>query len=151
MTPIVRRGTIDDLDQLAVLFDQYLVFYEKESNLSRHTQYLKERIENNEAVIFVTCDATNVNELIGFALIYSTFSSTRLEKMLILNDLYVLPTIRKGGVGKLLITSCIEHAKASNAAILRLRTAVDNTTAQGLYHKMGFIRDEAFYTYNINF
>jgi ribosomal protein S18 acetylase RimI-like enzyme len=146
---MIRQATIHDLDQLTTLFDQYLVFYKKPSNLEKHKSYLKERIENEEAIIFLAFDDLLKNEAIGFTLIYPTFSSVRLSKILILNDLFVNSTIRNNGVGEKLITKTIELAKELDADLVRLKTAKDNTIAQGLYHKMGFTKDELYHTYDL--
>ena len=75
---MTRKATTQDLDQLTNLFDQYVVFYKNPSNYEKHKNYLKERLENNEAIIFVATDDEDENKLIGFALIYVTFSSLAL-------------------------------------------------------------------------
>lgn len=144
---MIRKATIEDLDQLTTLFDKYLVFYRKPSNYEKHKSYLKERIENNEAIIFLAFD--DENKAIGFALIYSTFSSLLLNKILILNDLYINSSIRNNGIGEQLILKTIELAKEFDSNLIRLRTAKSNNIAQGLYHKMGFIRDEYLYSYDL--
>ena len=82
---MIRKATLQDLDQLTLLFDQYLVFYKKPSDYEKHKTYLKERIENNEAIIFLAFDEDNKEKAIGFTLIYVTFSS------LALNQLYLKP------------------------------------------------------------
>ena len=108
---MIRKATIKDLDQLTILFNKYLVFYKKTSNLEKQKSYLKERIENNEAIIFIAFDDEIKDEALGFALIYPTFSSLLLSKILILNDLYVDSTIRKNGIGQKLILKTVELAK----------------------------------------
>ncbi len=40
---IVRRATLEDLDKLAVLFDEYRQFYGASSNLSLSAAFLKQR------------------------------------------------------------------------------------------------------------
>ena len=92
---MIRKATLKDLDQLTSLFDQYVVFYKKPSNYEKHKTYLKERIENNEATVFMAFDDENPEKAIGFTLVYVTFSSLALNKILILNDLFVDSTIRK--------------------------------------------------------
>ena len=71
-----RKATVKDLNQVAILFDKYRVFYRKESNIEEAKVFLKERIENNDSEIFV---AENENQLIGFVQLYPLFSSTRLK------------------------------------------------------------------------
>jgi ribosomal protein S18 acetylase RimI-like enzyme len=146
---MIRKATIQDLYQLTPLFDQYLVFYKKPSNYEKHKLYLKERMENNEAIIFMAFDDETKDKAIGFALIYPTFSSILLNKILILNDLFVDSTIRNNGIGEKLILKTAELAKELGIDLVRLRTAKTNVTAQGLYHKMGFMRDNLVYTYDL--
>ena len=146
---MIRKATIKDLDQLTILFNKYLVFYKKTSYLEKQKAYLKERIENNEAIIFIAFDDEIKDKALGFALIYPTFSSLLLSKILILNDLYVDSTIRKNGIGQKLILETVELAKELNVDLIRLRTAKNNVIAQELYHKMGFIRDEYQYSYDL--
>jgi len=146
---MIRKATLQDLDQLTPLFDQYLIFYKKPSHLERHKAFLKERMENNEAIIFIAFDDEIKEKAIGFTLIYPTFSSVLLSKILILNDLYVDSTIRNNGTGEKLILKTVELAKELGLNLIRLRTAKNNMIAQGLYHKMGFVRDEHLYTYDL--
>ncbi|MCI4443818.1 MAG: GNAT family N-acetyltransferase [Lentimicrobium sp.] len=146
---MIRKATIQDLDQLTPLFDQYLIFYKKPSNFEKHKAFLKERMENNEAIIFIAFDDEIKDKAIGFTLIYPTFSSVLLSKILILNDLFVDSTIRNNGTGEQLILKTVELAKEININLIRLRTAKNNVIAQGLYHKMGFVRDEYLYTYDL--
>jgi ribosomal protein S18 acetylase RimI-like enzyme len=146
---MIRKATTQDLDQLTNLFDQYAVFYKNPSNYEKHYAYLKERLENNEATIFVASDETNEDKLIGFALIYVTFSSLALNRILILNDLFVDSSARKKGIGEKLILQTVELAKELGANDIRLRTAKNNTVAQGLYHKMGFVREDFLYSYDL--
>lgn len=146
---MIRKASLKDLDQLTPLFDKYLIFYKKKSNLEKHKSFLKERIENNEAIIFMAFDDENKDKAIGFALIYPTFSSVLLSKILILNDLYVDSTIRKNGIGEKLILETVALAKELDSDLIRLRTAKNNIIAQGLYHKMGFVRDEFLHSYDL--
>jgi len=146
---MIRKASLKDLDQLTPLFDKYLIFYKKKSNLEKHKSFLKERIENNEAIIFMAFDDEIKDKAIGFALIYPTFSSVILSKILILNDLYVDSTIRKNGIGEKLILETVALAKELDSNLIRLRTAKNNIIAQGLYHKMGFVRDEFLHSYDL--
>jgi ribosomal protein S18 acetylase RimI-like enzyme len=84
--------------------------------------------------------------VVGFALVYPTFSTVRLSKILILNDLFVNSDLRNTGIGERLIEKVVELAKEIGADMVRLRTAKTNTTAQGLYHKMGFVTDDFYLT-----
>lgn len=146
---MIRKATTNDLDQLTNLFDQYVVFYKNPSNYEKHYAYLKERLENNEATIFVACDEENEEKLVGFVLNYITFSSLALNRILILNDLFVDSSARKKGIGEKLILKTVEFAKEIGSNDIRLRTAKNNTVAQKLYHKMGFVREDFLYSYDL--
>lgn len=146
---MIRKATLQDLDQLTNLFDQYVVFYKNPSNIEKHKAYLKDRIENNEATVFLAFDENNPEKAIGFTLIYITFSSLALNKILILNDLYVDPNVRKNGVGEKLISQTVALAKELGSNLIRLRTSKSNTVAQGLYNKMGFVREDYLYSYDL--
>ncbi len=146
---MIRKATLQDLDQLTNLFDQYVVFYKNPSNIEKHKAYLKERIENNEATIFLAFDENKPETAIGFTLIYVTFSSLALNKILILNDLYVDSNARKKGIGEKLILETVAFAKEIGSHLIRLRTAKNNTVAQGLYNKMGFVREDYLYSYDL--
>lgn len=146
---MTRKANIQDLDQLTNLFDQYVVFYKKPSNYEKHYSFLKERIKKNEAVIFVAFDEENPNKLNGFVLNYITFSSLALNKILILNDLFVDTSARKKGIGEQLILDTVAFAKEIGSKDIRLRTAKNNVAAQKLYHKMGFVREDFLFSYDL--
>ncbi|AOW10972.1 GNAT family N-acetyltransferase [Flavobacterium gilvum] len=146
---MIRKAATQDLDQLTNLFDQYAVFYKNPSNYEKHYAYLKERLENNEATIFVACDEENKEKLIGFVLNYITFSSLALDRIIILNDIFVDSSARKKGIGEKLISKTIEFAKEIGSPDIRLRTAKNNTVAQRLYQKMGFVREDYLYSYDL--
>lgn len=143
---MIKKATLEDLEACTLLFDKYMVFYNKPSDLEKHRSFLQERIGRHEATVFL---AFENYKAIGFTLVYPTFSSVRLSKILILNDLYVEKEQRKNGIGEKLIQKVIELAKLSNADLVRLRTANDNYIAQGLYEKLNFKRDEKFLTYDL--
>ena len=142
----IRKGSIEDLNQLSQLFNQYRQFYEQTSDLPLATQFIAERISKQESVIFVA--ENNEGELIGFCQIYPSFCSVIAAKVGILYDLFVDSTARKTGAGRALMLAAHEYAVKSGLARLDLSTAKNNYTAQALYESLGWKRDEVFYTYS---
>ncbi|MGE8550288.1 MAG: GNAT family N-acetyltransferase, partial [Acinetobacter calcoaceticus] len=69
---IVRRATFEDLEQLAVLFDEYRQFYGASSNFNESFHFLKQRFENRESVFFIHIKDDKIT---GFILLYLGFSS----------------------------------------------------------------------------
>ena len=66
-----------------------------------------------------------------------------------LNDLFVKPDARTAGVGSALLQAAADFGRAEGAIRLTLSTAIDNTTAQAVYERMGWVRNTAFFTYNL--
>lgn len=143
---MIKQLHLKDLAQLVPLFDQYMVFYEKESNPQKYEGYLRDRIEQNEATVYIAYDEDN--QPVGFVLNYHSFSSTALGRIIVLNDLYVSETERKKGIGQKLIERTFELAQELGAVRVDLGTAKTNVTAQGLYEKIGFVKDTEYYDYS---
>ena len=144
-----RKATIQDLPQLAELFDQYRVFYHKDSDIPAAENFLKERIENGDSEIFV---AKNEEKLVGFVQLYPLFSSTRMKRYWLLNDLYVNENYRGKGFSKQLIEESKDLAKSTDAAGILLETGKSNDIGNQLYPSCGFeIYDEVnFYEWSNN-
>jgi len=130
-----RKSTIQDLPQLAGLFDQYRVFYHKESDIPAAENFLKERIENKDSEIFVAEENGN---LVGFVHLYPIFSSTRMKRYWLLNDLYVNENNRGKGYSKELIEEAKQLAKSTNACGVLLETGKNNDVGNQLYPACGF-------------
>ena len=140
----IRKASINDLDQLSELFNLYRIFYKKESDLKGGKEFLKERIEKNESEIFI---AEIDSKAVGFVQLYGSFSSTRLKRMWLLNDLFVHPDFRGNEISKMLIERSKELAIETNACALTLQTAKTNDVGNSLYPKTGFELDEEFNYY----
>lgn len=135
----IREATLNDVEQLAVLFDGYRVFYKKESNLQAAVVFLTERIKNKESVIFIA--ENKETHLTGFVQLYPLFSSTRMKRLWLLNDLYVHPGFRGRQISVLLLNKAKQHAAETNSCGLMLETAKSNTIGNQLYPKTGFTLD----------
>lgn len=130
-----RKATIQDLAQLAELFDKYRIFYHKESDISAAENFLKERIENKDSEIFVAKENGN---LVGFVQLFPIFSSTRMKRYWLLNDLYVNDNYRGKGYSKELIEEAKQLAKSTEACGVLLETGKSNDIGNQLYPACGF-------------
>ena len=142
----IRLASPDDLPQLAALFDAYRVFYAQPSDIKLARQFIAERLDNKDSVIFVAVDTEL--KLIGFCQIYPSFCSVIAAKIGVLYDLFVDPTVRKNGAGKALMITAHQYAAEHGFARLDLTTAKTNLAAQGLYESLGWVRDDVFYSYS---
>ncbi|TAE71478.1 MAG: GNAT family N-acetyltransferase [Bacteroidetes bacterium] len=134
-----RKVTIKDIEKLAQLFDDYRIFYEKKSDLKQAEIFLSERIQKKESEIFVV--ETDDNNLVGFVQLYPIFSSTKMKKLWLLNDLFVDKQHRGKGISKQLIEISKELCKQTNACGLVLETAKSNEVGNKLYPQTGFVLD----------
>ncbi len=150
----IKRINSTERHLVVDLFDQYRVFYKKPSDKVLADNYIKERLERNESIIFVALEDVNGSEVaIGFTQLYPTYSSVRAVKNWILNDLYVAADHRKKGIGEQLIQAAMQFAKTDGAQYVQLETAIDNYNAQRLYETIGFVKqqpDEGYFVYKID-
>ena len=144
----VMRAAVDDIETVAPLFDAYRQFYQQPSDLDGARAFLTERLERGESVIFLALldDGTPA----GFTQLYPIFSSTTMQRAWLLNDLFVAPAARRGGVGRALLERAHAFARETNSKELMLQTAVDNFPAQRLYESLGWQRDNDFYVYMLS-
>ncbi len=134
-----RKITITDIKKLSILFDNYRIFYEKESDLQGSEKFLFERTQNNDSEIFVA--ENNENDFVGFVQLYPIFSSTMMKRLWLLNDLFVDENYRSQGISVLLINEAKNLCKETNACGLILETAKSNEIGNKLYPKTGFSLD----------
>jgi ribosomal protein S18 acetylase RimI-like enzyme len=134
----------EHLESLALLFNQYRIFYQQASDIEAAKYFLKERFQNNDSAVFAAIDN---EEIVGFTQLYPSFSSVSMKRVWILNDLYVKESHRRNKVATLLIKTAQEYAKDSGAVRLILATHISNIGAQKLYESQGYIQDKEFYHY----
>lgn len=145
LTTSIIRATVEQLDLVADLFNQYRVFYGQESDLNLAHHYISERLYNEESVVFL---ALNVDgEPVGYTQLYPSFSSVSAQRSWILNDLFVTESGRSCGVGRALMNAATQHAIETGANGLSLETAHDNVVAQSLYESLGYKRETAYLSY----
>jgi len=131
------KATLNELEELCILFDEYRQFYRKESDIEAAKVFLKERIERNESEIFYT--KNDDGAITGFVQLYPLFSSVRMKRKWLLNDLYVRKPFRGKGYSVSLIERAKDLARETGAFALSLSTEKTNTIGNNLYPKAGFV------------
>jgi|TARA_B110000503_G_scaffold37214_1_gene60895 GNAT superfamily N-acetyltransferase len=132
------QANLNHLDDLAVLFDVYRVFYKKETDLDAAKKFLRERLANDQSVIFMVY---NDSRAVGFTQLYPVFSSVNMAAVWLLNDLFVDPVYRGKKIGKQLLEAAQNHCTASGAKGVSLETEQTNVVGNKLYPIMGFEKD----------
>ena len=142
----IVHADLSHLDALVPLFDAYRVFYRKPSDPEAAQAFLSDRLGAGDSVLFL---ARLGDEAVGFSQLYPLFSSVRMRRVWLLNDLYVAPEARRQGVAVALMDAARDYAASTGAVALQLATEHDNTDAQALYERLGYERDTDFRTYEL--
>ena len=132
----IREATTTDVKQLSGLLNQYRVFYRKDSDMERAQSFIADRLEKKDSEIFVA--ENDQQELVGFVQLYPLFSSTRMEKLWLLNDLFIDPRYRGKEISVRLIERAKKLVKDSSACAMFLETEKSNIIGNNLYPKTGF-------------
>jgi len=142
----VHTSTLGDIPNLVPLFDAYRIFYEQASSLEAAKQYLTERMSKNEAIVFHVTNKQGA--FVGFCLLYPFWSSISMQRIWVLNDLYVNHDHRKHGVAHILMSRADAYAVETNAKEVILETHPSNTPAKNLYKKFGYKLDVEYEHWN---
>ena len=141
----VRRAVLSDLEVLTPLFDGYRQFYGRAPDLPAAESFLRARFDHSESVVFLAhAEAAPV----GFTQLYPSFSSVSLARTFILNDLFVVASHRRTGVGSELLRAAVEHARSLGAVRVTLNTDIQNSAAQATYEAGGWKRDREYFAYH---
>lgn len=143
---LIEKARPENAKEIAPLFNAYRQFYEKESDLPGAELFLYERLKATESVIYF---AKNTElRAVGFVQLYPLFSSTRMKRLWLLNDLFVSPEFRGRGISHQLIAACKQLCIESNACGMMLETAKSNFIGNNLYPTAGFELDTAHNYYS---
>ncbi len=143
----IRKVNINEVEKVAEVFNKYRIFYGQKSDLNLAKEFVSQRIINEESVIL--CAFNERDEVLAFTQLYPTFSSVSARTSWILNDLFVDEKNRKKGIARLLMQSAKELAVKTKAKSIFLQTSHDNKNAQALYESLAYVRDEEYYSYNL--
>lgn len=140
----IYQATLEQLDDVALLFDQYRIFYRQTSDLNAARKFIEKRLQQQDAVIFL---AKENEQPVGYTQLFPSWSSVSMQRLWILNDLFVIPTSRNRGIAKALMFKAQDYAIMTKAARMLLATEVTNIIGQNLYESMGYRQFDDFYHY----
>ena len=129
-----RELSESDYEQWRPLWDGYLVFYDhslsEEQTALTWSRFFDPEFNFRAFVLELG------GEVVGFAHCSFTVSTWNDKPNLYLEDLFVKPSVRRGGIGTQLILGCAEFARQQGAEKLHWLTHKDNLTAQSVYRKL---------------
>jgi len=145
MEVTIRRGTTEDIEEIAKLFDAYRVFFGQGSDLLLAREFLGRRLRNSESVVY--CAFTPDERCVGFAQLYPSFSSVSARRIWILNDLFVPGHFRGRGIGTRLLGEIEAFGNETRAKGILIETKASNAGAQKLYESRGYqkVTERFFY------
>jgi GNAT superfamily N-acetyltransferase len=143
MTVAIRRIEPRDERRWRELWDAYTRFYEKDPS-EPITRYTWMRIVDPATPVWAIVAEDSEDGVVGIANYLVHDSTSTLTPVCYLEDLYVDPTRRTAGVGKMLIDWLAAESKTRGWAELYWHTKETNYRARGLYDKYaphsGFLR-----------
>ena len=145
MTHITALNTTDREDWLP-LWLAYLDFYESELS-AEQTALTFARITDQAHPIHGAIARDDDGRAIGFVHWFTHPATWSAGPYCYLEDLYVAPDVRGGGVGRALIATVTDAARSAGASKVYWLTQSHNATARTLYDKVA--TDTGFVHYEI--
>lgn len=140
--------TLSHLSELVSLIKEFAEF-EKLSEFCKVSENdLREAIFGEHK--FVNClVAESENKLIGYALFFPVFKSFRGERSMFLEDLYISPKVRGGGLGLKILKAVARAAKERNCVRMDWQALKWNAPAIEFYKKLGANADDENYDFSL--
>lgn len=133
----IELATVADIPEITTLLS-LLFSQEAEFQPDIEAQYrgLSTIISNPEIGEILTIRTDD--SIVGMINLLYTVSTALGERVVLLEDMVVLPQVRGSGVGSKLLQAAIAHARASGCKRITLLTDCDNEAAQKFYRNHGF-------------
>ncbi len=145
---ILPITSAEDLEKILPLIRGYQAFYNGESDDDRNRAHFLQLLESSEGGMQLVAWSA-AEEPLGFATLYFPFSTVRADRFCLMNDLFVIPSARRLGVGKALIESCIRFAGDLGFPTIEWQTQAENKAAQLLYEKIPGAVSAEWRTYSV--
>lgn len=134
------------IDVLVLLFNEYRIFYEQQSDLAGCRTFIEKNLRQNRSKLFLLLDDRGV--AVGFSQLYPAISSLTMHHYYYLSDLYIDKAARGKGYARYLMNFITDFCTCEGAERLTLDTALINQIAQSLYESLGYQREEVYITYH---
>jgi GNAT superfamily N-acetyltransferase len=132
---VVRPAERKDRPQLLELMQGYFAFYRTPFDQPR-VEALLDLLEQDPGLgVQLVADADG--RLQAFASLYACVDTLVADRILVMNDLFVDPSLRSQGIGATLFDASLAYATAHGYARLDWVTAEDNHDAQRFYDRHG--------------
>jgi GNAT superfamily N-acetyltransferase len=138
-----------DLPELLPLLRAYCDFYEVAPSDQALVELSRALLADPRREGLQLLARDDAGRAVGFATLYWTWQTLAAARVGVMNDLFVAPEARGGGVARALIAACVERCREHGATELIWQTAHDNHRAQALYDRLGATRDDRWLDYSL--
>lgn len=133
----VRQAEAADAGALAVLYDELLRSYGHQPRPHDTPGFIADLLQRAWVRMFIAADAGGA--LVGFIGCGLTYSAVSLRLALTINDLFVLPHVRRRGVATQLLAAAQTYATRNGMAKIFVEAATEATFVIRLYERAGFV------------
>jgi GNAT superfamily N-acetyltransferase len=147
---VIAVVTEADLPDLLPLMRGYCDFYEVAPSDEALLAMSRELIADPDKEGLQLIARDDSGRAVGFATIFWTWSTLSASRIGVMNDLFVHPDARGGGIADALIDACAERCRERGATSLEWTTARDNHRAQQVYDRVGGTRDDRWVDYSLD-
>ena len=134
----IRRAAPEDAAVVARLLHDFNEEYDEPSpGVEALTRYSRQLLEEGEMDVLLAGDGPD-----GISLLRLRPSVWTGKPEAYLQELYVVPPLRGGGIGRALLEATIALAREAGATGIDLNTGETDTAARGLYESAGFTNRE---------
>ena len=154
----IQSASLRDVTEVARLFNAYRAFYGEPVEETRALEFIRDRIalasaqppgQFSVAQYFLAwTDSPDGRRAVGFMHLMPSTNTLAMRPIWILEDLYIEPSARRKGIAAAFLRHAEDFARGTGAERLTLTTAHDNTAAQSLYFKLGYIHEEHFWFFH---
>lgn len=132
----IRKATDTDYDQWYPLWQGYLKFYQSTLPDELSDLLWQRILDSNHEIQARVAEDEESNRLVGLVHFFPHAHTWYASQVCYLNDLFVSPEIRGGGIGEALIDAVVDEANERGWAEVYWHTQDHNQVARGLYDKL---------------
>ncbi len=133
-----------DIEALVELLKEFALFQKHPDSMTNTVEQLRQDLEHFRCYV-----ALADSSIVGYTIYYSAYSSWS-GKSLYIEDLYVTAEFRIMGIGKQLLDTIIQEAKATQCKKVKWQVSKWNKHAQEFYRHMGANMDDTEINCDLN-
>lgn len=154
----IQSASLRDVTEVARLFNAYRAFYGEAQDEARELEFIRDRIalasaqppgQFSVAQYFLAwTNSPDGRRAVGFMHLMPSTNTLAMRPIWFLEDLFIEPSARRRGIATAFLRYAEDFARSTGAERLTLATAHDNTAAQSVYRKLGYVREEHLWVFH---